>query len=468
MRPARAVLFPALLILLLSCSRSVEPGLYRVEEGGFLRVFTDSLGAEAAVLYRDTTALWADTVHVDLRTAKFPLKPYVAPPFHRFPVRELYRDPVYRVGETRDVVYGRVVRGENDWSDLTMDLFYPRDDRADSRPLLVMFHGGGFRDGDRRDSCFVEWCRYFSSLGYVVATPDYRLSAGRTLRETDDALFKSLRDANAAVRFLLKRDSLSIHSGRIFSAGIDAGAITALDLAYMREENLPEIIREEEDTTIVIRQTLLRGFDVRAVGNLWGAVPDTAILCNARIPVISFHSREDTVIPFGIGYPFEEPEDAEKGPLRSFFESILSLILPETHPFREMYGSGVIHRVLRSRGVSSELHAFEGGRHNLFIREDGTVDYPVFDEIKEQTAAFFAARMVLAPVSLHQDPEDPQLFVIDKSEVDQCHWRVEGGAFLGMGEDTARILLFPDAPVHAVSVSGTYTSGWTFYERVEL
>ena len=458
----------ALLTLLLSCSRSVEPGLYRVEEG-FLRVTIDSLGATTAVLYRDTTALWADTVQVDLRETKLPLKPYQAPEFHRFPIRELYRDPLYKVGETRDVIYGRVLRGDGDArEDLTMDLYFPRDDRADSRPLLMMFHDGGFRGGDLRDTCLVEWCQYFASLGYVVANADYRKAAGRNLRETEDALFKALRDANAAVRFLLKRDSLLIHSGRIFAAGADAGAITALNLAYMREENLPEIIREEEDTTIVVKQALLRGFDVRAVSNLWGAVPDTAILNNARIPVISFHSREDTVVPFGAGYPFDEPEGEDKGLLRSMFESLLSLFLPDAHPFREMYGSGIIHRILRARGVSSELHAFDGARHNLFIREDGSVDYPVFDEIKEQTAAFFAARMVVAPVSLRQDPEDPQLFVIDKSEVETCLWKVEGGAFIGTGEDVARILLFPDAPVHAVSVSGAYTSGLTFYERLEL
>jgi len=446
----------------------VEPGLYRME-GGFLRVFADSLGRESAVLYRDTCALWADTLHVDPDTVRYPLKPYVEPPFRRFPVRELYRDPVYRVGETRDVVYGRVVSGEASREDLTMDLYFPLDDRADSRPLLMMFQGGGFRGGDRRDSCLVEWCRYFASLGYVVSNAGYRQTLSRNLEDTDGVLYKSVRDANAAVRFLLKRDSLLIHRGRLFAAGLDAGAITALDLAYMREENLPEIIREEEDTTIVQRQTLLRGFDIRAAANLWGAVPDTAILLNARIPVISFHSRGDTVIPFGAGHPFEDQQDEEdRGPLRSFLESILSLILPDVHPFREMYGSGIIHRILRSRGVSSELHAFDGERHNLFFREDGTVDYPLFDEIKEQTAAFFASRMVLSPVSLRVDPEDPQLLLIDKSEVETCLWKVEGGAFIGTGDDAARILLFPDAPVHAVCVSGAYTSGLTFYERLEL
>ena len=470
----RLVLLGAVLALILSCSRSVEPGLYLVE-GGYVRVFLDSLGNTKALMYRDTSSLWADTLSIDLKAQKLDLKPYEAPEFRRFKAKELYRDPVYKVEETKDVIYGRVLRNgsETERMDLTMDLFIPEDGGQGVRPLLVTLHGGAFSGGDKRDTLLVEWCRYFASLGYVTASVDYRQGYRRNIRETDDAIFKALKDASAAVRFLLKRDSLLIHSERIFAAGADAGAITALNLAYMREENMPEIVRKEEDTTVVIRQPLLRGFDIRAVANLWGAVPDSTILRNDKIPVISFQSREDPVIPFGEGYPFEdsgeEPEDG-LDVLRSIFESIVSIFLPEVerHPFREMYGAGVIHRNLRALGVPSELHAFKGERHNLFIGDNGLPDYPTYDEIKEQTAAFFASRMVVAPVSLRQDREDPQLFVIDNTEVETCLWDIEGGVLLGKGDDAVRVLMLPDAPVHAVAVSGKYISGLTFYERVEL
>ena len=470
----RLILFGAVIALALSCSRAVEPGLYTVQ-GGFLRVFLDSLGNTKALMYRDTSALWADTAFVDLKAGKLALKPYEMPEFRRFQVRELYREPVYKVEESKDIVYGRVVSNldENRRTDLKMDLYVPRDGGEVARPLLVAFHGGAFLDGDMRDSSLVEWCRYFASLGYVVSSVDYRQGYRRNVESTDDAMFKALKDANAAVRFLLKRDSLLIHSERIFAAGVDAGAITALNLAYMREDNMPEIIQEREDTTIVTRQTLLRGFDVRAVANLWGAVSDSAILNNAKIPVISFQSREDAVVPFGAGRPFEDKnEEPENGfdILRSIFEAVVSIFIPEVerHTFREMYGAGVIHRILKRQGVSNELHAFDGDRHNLFLREDGTVDFPVYDEIKEQTSSFFASKMVVAPVNLRQDPEDPQLFMIDNTEVETCLWNVEGGVLLGKGDDAARVLLFPDAPEHSVSVSGVYTSGLTFYESVAV
>ncbi len=474
----RSILACALAALALSCTRAVEPGVYTVQ-GGFVRVFVDSLGNTKALMYRDTSGVWADTLTVDLKAEKLALKPYEAPEFRLFPTKELYREPMYRVGETQDIIYGRVIRNEgvseDERMDLTMDVYVPEDGGQVARPLIVNFHGGAFKDGDKRDSTLVEWCRYFASLGYVAASVDYRQGYRRNVQSTDDAMYRALKDANAAVRFLLKRDSLLIHSERIFAAGADAGGIVALNLAYMREENLPEIIQEEEDTTIVIHQSLLRGFDVRAVANLWGAVPDSAILHNAKIPVISFQSREDPVIAFGKGYPFESLEEEEDGrdamdELRRIFESIVSIFIPEVdrHPFREMCGAGVIHRILKGNGVANELHAFDGARHNLFYGEDGLVDYPVYDEIKDRTAAFFASKMVVAPVSLRQDPEDPQLFVIDNSEVETCLWNVEGGVLLGKGDDAARILFFPDAPEHKVSVSGEYISGLTFYETVTL
>ena len=472
----RLFLLGVFLALTLSCVRTVEPGLYTVQ-GGVVRVYVDSLGNTKALMYRDTSGVWADTLSIDLKTEKPALKPYEAPEFRLFPARELYREPMYKVEETKDVIYGRVIRNggqdEGERMDLTMDVYVPEDGGQVARPLLVTFHGGAFQNGDKRDTTLVEWCRYFASLGYVAASVDYRQGYRRNYRSTDDAMYRALKDANAAVRFLLKRDSLLVHSERIFAAGADAGGILALNLAYMREENLPEIIQEEEDTTIVTRQSLLRGFDVRALANLWGAVPDTAILHNAKIPVISFQSREDPVVPFGAGRPFEDQaREADSGVdiLRSVFESMVSIFLPDVdrHFFREMYGAGVIHRVLKRYGVSNELHAFKGSRHNLFIDEDGLVDYPIYDEIKDRTAAFFASRMVVAPVSLRQDAEDPQLFVIDDTEVQTCLWDVQGGVLLGKGDDAVRVLFFPDAPEHKVSVSGVYISGLTFYETVAL
>ena len=476
-------------LLSVACSRPFEPGLYRVRGesvDGFLRIGTDSLGNETALFYADSTRLMADSVWVSLsrpqiqlpflssgkggtmmhfrdgRESKISLTPYQAPFFRRFVSPDLYLLPLFEVGETKDVAYGRV-RNAPAGSDgiLLMDLYYPLRDSLGARPLLVTFHGGGFADGDKRDTLLVEWNRHFASLGYVVASVNYRLAAHRVPGETEEAMFHAVRDANAAVRFLLKRDSLRVNSKRIFAAGADAGAVTALNLAYMREQNFPD--------TLSAHQSFLRGYEIRAVANLWGAVPDSTILENAQIPVISFQDENDPLVPFWEGYPFEDGQEEEDlNIFQSILEAILSVFVPETHAYRKVYGAGVIDRVLQRRKVVSELHATDGERHNLVISDDGTIDYPLFDDIKDMTARFFAGKMETSPVSLRRDPEDPQLLLIDKSEVDVCLWHVEGGAVIGKSDDTIRVLLFPDAPVHSVSVSGFYTSGLAFYETVRL
>ena len=126
----RLIVLGALAALALSCSRTPEPGLYTTQ-GGFVRVFVDSLGNTRALMYRDTSGVWADTLTVDLKAEKLALKPYEAPEFRRFPAKELYRDPMYRVGVTQDIIYGRVVRNdsydEDERMDLTMDVYVPED-----------------------------------------------------------------------------------------------------------------------------------------------------------------------------------------------------------------------------------------------------------------------------------------------------------------------------------------------------
>ena len=213
-------LFLAVFALSVSCTRSVEPGLYQTQDG-YLRIGLDSLGREEYVLYRNSGNLWADTTHIAPDLKKIPLKPYVVPEFRLFSDRDLYLNPLFAVGETKDIVFGRIVHhsgDERENEDLTLDIYYPRNDRGDLRPLLVMLHGGAFKDGDKRDTTVVEWCRHFASLGYVVSSVNYRQGYRRNVESTDEALYHALKDANASVRFLLKRDSLLIDRGRIFAA----------------------------------------------------------------------------------------------------------------------------------------------------------------------------------------------------------------------------------------------------------
>ena len=62
-----------------------------------------------------------------------------------------------------------VVDGEN----LTLDLYRPQYG-TDPRPVVIVIHGGGWTDGDKRD--LTKLSRYLAARGYVVANIAYRLA----------------------------------------------------------------------------------------------------------------------------------------------------------------------------------------------------------------------------------------------------------------------------------------------------
>lgn len=75
-----------------------------------------------------------------------------------------------------------------------LDIWYPDDEREESYPVIVHFHGGGFaRGGHREDSC--EPVLRGTGRGYAVVSVEYRKSG--------EARFPAmLYDALAAIRFL--------------------------------------------------------------------------------------------------------------------------------------------------------------------------------------------------------------------------------------------------------------------------
>ena len=129
--------------------------------------------------------------------------------------------------------------------DLNMDLYRPVTDSTHGPlPLLVLIHGGAFYCGDKQDTGFPEMGRHFAERGYVVASINYRLGFWPWSQSVDRAGYQAVQDANAAVRFLLdKQNDYNIDPNNIYVAGSSAGAITALNLAFMDEAHRPDASR---------------------------------------------------------------------------------------------------------------------------------------------------------------------------------------------------------------------------------
>lgn len=112
----------------------------------------------------------------------------------------------------------KTVEGES----LALYVWTPQDRRADGKiPAIVLFHGGGFKNGDHAQ--FREQAEYFASRGMLAVSAEYRLTTrpGVTIETC-------VEDAKSAMRWVRSNASqLGINPDRIASGGGSAGGYLA-------------------------------------------------------------------------------------------------------------------------------------------------------------------------------------------------------------------------------------------------
>lgn len=100
------------------------------------------------------------------------------------------------------------------------------------RPLIVLFHGGGFKGGSKNG--LRDEIRTLASLGYAAASVDYRLSG-----DADYIFPAPFSDGRCALRVLSKRASeLNIDKTRIAVGGTSAGGALALAIVMNSSSQL--------------------------------------------------------------------------------------------------------------------------------------------------------------------------------------------------------------------------------------
>ena len=143
------------------------------------------------------------------------------------PAGASYTAAAYQVSVQKDVLYGEATGFWTSYPDtgedfqtiytnkinelrrgrevcrLMLDLYTPDGDDSASRPLLVFAHGGAFFNGDKAIEPIVKWCRYFASLGYVVASVNYRLGFRPTPNAIIEASYCAYQDMEAVPRGFL-------------------------------------------------------------------------------------------------------------------------------------------------------------------------------------------------------------------------------------------------------------------------
>ncbi|MCF8245846.1 MAG: T9SS type A sorting domain-containing protein [Saprospiraceae bacterium] len=261
-----------------------------------------------------------------------------------------YTQKLYPVSIEKDIPYGTATTSAGGTENLELDLYKPVGDDNCRRPLLVMAHGGGFIGGTKDNYDVVQICEEMAARGYVTASIHYRLGMNPTSyyepyafcndwlnpigiskciymadsMEMPRALYRASQDMKGAIRFLKGRHSLdSTDVGNVFVGGSSAGAITALNTAFMDlpSEKLPFTTaladapvpdsdvascvpapanRSRPDLGGTEGDQNLNSHDssVKGVADFMGGLFDLGLLAGPDTPAIYlYHRTDDLVVP---------------------------------------------------------------------------------------------------------------------------------------------------------------------------
>ena len=253
---------------------------------------------------------------------------------------------------TKEVRYGANVTLNGATTALFMDIYQPENDTEINRPLIVLAHGGSFISGDKSD--LSEIASFLAKAGYVVASINYRLlDVTPTQLAFKQVVINAVVDMKAAVRFFNKdigtTDTYKIDANNIFIGGYSAGAITALQYAYVNSDSELTTIGGSPFVDYVNSKGGLEGgsgnetysSSVKGVINISGALFNKNFINSSEPSLYSIHGTDDVVVPY------------LNGDINS------TGILTD--------GSGVLHPYATSIGLSSQLKTIENGKHDAFL-----------------------------------------------------------------------------------------------------
>lgn len=255
------------------------------------------------------------------------------------------------VNVTTNVEYGR----SNSWlggnQSLTLDVYAPKEASAQhSYPLLVMMHGGSFLTGSKESISDI--CGALAEKGLIVASINYRL--GWDARGTADcegdtaslneAAYRAMQDLNASLRFLTANaDKYFIDTSWIFTGGASAGAVAALNGAYLNDAAARTRFSKAYNklgSLYTADNNLTNTYSIKGICSMWGGIFDPGIItANNAIPAIFYHGSEDATIPVTTGTYLKCPN------------------------YQTLYGSAYLYAKLTSLDVPAVLHIYQGGGH---------------------------------------------------------------------------------------------------------
>ncbi len=335
--------------------------------------------------------------------------------------------------------------------DLRLDLYLPQGDTLSRRPMVMLAHGGAFYFGSKDDKSVVNWCKHLASMGYVAASIDYRLGFIPNKAGVSRAGYRAVQDAHAAMRYLVsEQETYGIDTSMLFVGGCSAGAITALNLAYMTSDNRPihtYADRHHPDLGDIdtCGNALRCDFSLKGIVDMWGAVPDTALMRGHHEPILAFHGDADNIVPYGYDYPFRVAG------------AVKNLLVDK------MYGSSCIVDNARKSGNKAQMVTFEGYRHSPHVDPNTKKLNHNFYTIQSTMTRFFDG--IVEPERPALVEEEGQWFRVEPQPLESS-WSVDGGVAVETVDDKIRVIWIDNAPVHSVTVSAAMPRGVGFNDSI--
>ena len=289
-----------------------------------------------------------------------------------------YKEEIFsNVDSIIDITYGSAVNINSKKEDLQLDFYSPSKDTLKKRPLMIFIHGGGFQNNTKTGTFSSLICGGLAKRGFVTASINYRLGIDRSKSDTSyyRALYRAIQDAKASVRFFRRyAEKYGIDTSQIFIMGSSAGAKTAMHLAYLRQEDVPDYISNSLGTLEGNSGNEGYSSKVKGVINCWGAMMNYHWIQKGDVPIFNVCGLKDKTVPFDSSFSY--------------------------HGFN--YGGKILYYRALSVGVPTGYRPFENTGHTL----DN-------NKLKQDSAYQDIAQWLFTRLSFHA-PEKPEVFKWEK------------------------------------------------------
>jgi acetyl esterase/lipase len=198
-----------------------------------------------------------------------------------------YRNPVFEnVVLQQNTEFGESTTFAGKKDKLLLDVYSPERDKELKRPVILWFHGGGFRPGnDKTQSYVVKASNDFAKRGFVCISANYRIRQAPR-EDKSGTMSDALEDAMTALNWIrANHEMLKVDLNKIIIGGGSAGGMLAVNFCFKDKTNI-----EKWDKNGIV-----------ALINLWGS-PDSSYLFSSvdknDPPTIIVHGTADKLVPY--------------------------------------------------------------------------------------------------------------------------------------------------------------------------